>query len=321
MERTAHKTNDLTKLIISAAFILVYLFHAGYSHAAEKITLLLSADRKPYTIISDDIIRQLPATTIESLVLPTDVSGHFKTPIRNSNLIIPLGSKACSYAHHNFPKNNVYCALVTKNLTDNLQHHAIKKHSSLYINQPLSRYITLAKSLHRKTEKIGYMVAANNKSLISLIKSHDKSTGTKSVVITVNDKKEVLRKLKSLIREADVLIALPDRRVYNRSTIKGVLLTTYRKKIPLIGFSNSYTKAGAVASLFTTPKQFSQQLIEEIKKWKHSKQLPQPSHPKYFDITVNKSVARTLSIALPNTTDIKQRINEQESTTLKGESE
>lgn len=319
MGETAYRIKGLTKLIVSVSFVLLCLFHTSYSLAADTITLLLSADRKPYTAISDDIIRQLPAATIKSLVLPTENLNDFKRSIRKSSLIIPLGSKACSYAHYHFPKTSVYCALVTKSLTNNLQHSALKNHSSLYINQPLSRYITLAESLHTKKEKIGYIVASNNNALIANIKNHDKFSDRKSVVATVKNKKEVLRKLKSLIKEVDVLIALPDPLVYNRSTIKGVLLTTYRKKIPLIGFSNSYTKAGAAASLFTTPKQFSKQLIEVIKKWLNNKKIPKPSHPKYFDITVNQSVARTLSIDLPNTEDIKQRIKKQESTTLKGE--
>ena len=107
-----------------------------------------------------------------------------------------------------------------------------------------------------------------------------------------------LPELKRLLGESDVLLAVPEPLIYNRNTIQSILLTTYRHEVPLLGFSPSYVKAGAIAAVFTMPEQIGQQAAEMIQHLAAERRLPLPQSPRYFSVGVNAQVARSLGIGL-----------------------
>ena len=96
-----------------------------------------------------------------------------------------------------------------------------------------------------------------------------------------------------MLNDSDVLIALPDPIVFNLRTTRNILLSTYRKRVPVIGFSKSYVKAGALAAIYSTPEFIGKQTGEiitdlAVKSSLNNKLLPLPhSHSKYFTISVN----------------------------------
>jgi ABC-type uncharacterized transport system substrate-binding protein len=74
----------------------------------------------------------------------------------------------------------------------------------------------------------------------------------------------------------------------------------------MIGFSRSYVKAGAIASLYSDPKQISDQAYKLISQYVEKDGLLQNQYyPDDFHITINEKVARSLGIS---TIDIQQLI-------------
>lgn len=88
------------------------------------------------------------------------------------------------------------------------------------------------------------------------------------------------------------------------------MITAYRYQDPMIGFSQAYVKAGALAAVYTTPEQTGKQVGEIAMRALGGKVvlLSPPKYPKHFSVSVNYQVARSLDISIGDEADILQRL-------------
>jgi ABC-type uncharacterized transport system substrate-binding protein len=93
-----------------------------------------------------------------------------------------------------------------------------------------------------------------------------------------------------------VLLAMPDSAVYNADNIRNILLSTYRHKQGVIGFSADMVKAGALASTWSSIEDINAQVADMAAAFVASGELPPPQFPRYFSTIVNLGVARSLDI-------------------------
>ncbi|MDB5792164.1 MAG: hypothetical protein JWQ80_2188 [Massilia sp.] len=100
------------------------------------------------------------------------------------------------------------------------------------------------------------------------------------------------------IGRSEVLLALPDSAVYNPENIRNILLSTYRRKQGVIGFSSDMVKVGALASTYSEIEDINAQVAEMAASFAASGALPPPQFPRYFRSTINEGVARSLDIAV-----------------------
>jgi hypothetical protein len=100
------------------------------------------------------------------------------------------------------------------------------------------------------------------------------------------------------IGQTEVLLALPDGEVYNPENIRNILLSTYRHKQAVIGFSADMVKAGALATTYSEIGDVNAQVAEVAAAFVASGQLPPPQFPRYFRTIVNEGVARSLDVAV-----------------------
>ncbi len=117
---------------------------------------------------------------------------------------------------------------------------------------------------------------------------------------TITWGEKVIHGLREVLNGSDILFAIADPEVYNRRTAQGILLTTYRHRIPVLGFSRNHVKSGALLAVYSTPAQIGRQVAELV----HSllvpdaTTLPRTVFPKYFNLAINRQVARSLGISL-----------------------
>src|SRR5262249_44877314 len=110
----------------------------------------------------------------------------------------------------------------------------------------------------------------------------------------INDRADLYGALRSVLPASDLLLMVPDPVVANADTVYGLLLTTYREQLPVVGFSEGLLNAGALISLFSTARQQGRQGGEIAHQLLiHGGALPAPQYPKYFSVRVNASVARS----------------------------
>lgn len=95
---------------------------------------------------------------------------------------------------------------------------------------------------------------------------------------------------------AEVLLALPDGDVYNPENVRNILLSTYRRKQGVIGFSADMVKVGALATTYSEIEDINTQVAEIASAFVATGELAPPQFPRYFRTVVNEGVARSLDV-------------------------
>jgi hypothetical protein len=98
------------------------------------------------------------------------------------------------------------------------------------------------------------------------------------------------------LAHTQVLLAMPDRTVYNSDNIRNILLSAYRHNQAVIGFSADMVKAGALASTYSEVDDINIQVAEIAAAYAATGELPAPQFPRYFSTIVNEGVARSLRV-------------------------
>ena len=105
-----------------------------------------------------------------------------------------------------------------------------------------------------------------------------------------------INRLLNRIAQTEVLLALPDNAVFNAENIRNILLSTYRHKQAVIGFSSDMVRAGALASTYSEIEDINVQVAETVAQFVATGALPAPQFPRYFRTVVNEGVARSLDV-------------------------
>ncbi|MBD8532708.1 MULTISPECIES: hypothetical protein [unclassified Massilia] len=100
------------------------------------------------------------------------------------------------------------------------------------------------------------------------------------------------------VKRSEVLLALPDSAIYNPENIRNILLSTYRRKQAVIGFSADMVKVGALASTYSEIEDINAQVAEMAAAFVATGELPAPQFPHYFRTVINEGVARSLDVAV-----------------------
>ncbi|WP_323142139.1 hypothetical protein [Massilia phyllosphaerae] len=100
------------------------------------------------------------------------------------------------------------------------------------------------------------------------------------------------------IAQTDVLLALPDAAIYNADNFRNILLSTYRHKQGVIGFSADMVKAGALGTTYSEVEDINTQVAEIAAAYVAGGQLPAPQFPRYFRTIVNEGVAKSLEVTV-----------------------
>ena len=180
--------------------------------------------------------------------------------------------------------------------------------SAITLDQPWARQFALIRHALPGRTKVGILLTPNSTELAATLSAAAKTAGCIAIIGIVDNEADLLPELKQLLAESNVLLAIPDPLIYNRNTVQSILLTTYRHQVPVLGFSSSYVKAGAIAAVFSVPEQIGQQAAEIIQRLGADRRLPPPQPPLYFSVGVNTQVARSLGISLDDEATLNNKL-------------
>lgn len=182
--------------------------------------------------------------------------------------------------------------------------------SAIYLDQPFDRLALLIRLALPDVRKVGVLVSTGQSGVISELDSALRAQGLGLVYATLTPGERPIPPLETVLMDADMLLALPDPQVFNRNTAQSLLLTSYRYHDPVLGYSHSLTRAGALLSLHSSPVQIGRQTAESIKNILRSgkARLPPPAYPRYFSVSINDQVARSLGFTLPSEADLEKSL-------------
>lgn len=270
-----------------------------------SIHAIYSAGNDPYKNIINKIADELSIKNTSLKFIHHSV--EINEPIsrdNNDQLIIAIGKEAIESA-------NIHYSDIDKLLiTSNPAIRPNKSQAILYMTQPYCRQVNLIKLLNEDWNNIGILTTESETTETKDIQHCTKTYGMDVHSFLIRSKLNFTQDVKNALTNSDVLLALPNNTIFNRHTVKNILLTSYRLGKPVIGFSKSFVSAGAIAAVHSTEQQIAnsssqiiQHYLEHNNTFKHK-----INYPMQFDIAINKQVFRALQISMPDLSRIKQNL-------------
>jgi len=280
----------------------------GLANSADElhqIVIVKSSDNAYFNRSVETLINQLDQSIRFKTILVTDLTQDFDSG-ENNRLLVTLGqpaAEAVGRLHSGLPTLSAY---LTREQSLDLQY---RDQSAILLDQPLIRYLAFCKLL-LSANTVGTIDANEitlNASQVALLDRLDFEL--KQYRIDASNK--LLPVLRRLLRENDALLMLPRQAIYNRDTLKGILLTSYRNRKPVISYSPAHVKSGALASIYSSPTDIGKHLAQLINKKLQdpSFDIPAYEYARFYSITTNRRVARSLGIDLPAESDLRSALN------------
>ncbi|HUX30063.1 MAG TPA: ABC transporter substrate binding protein [Thiobacillus sp.] len=184
--------------------------------------------------------------------------------------------------------------------------------SAIYLDQPFERQVRLIRQAFPEVRRVGMLVSAEQSGLVGELDEALQAQRLSLVHVTLSGEERLITALENVLSDAELLLAVPDPLIFNRNTAQSLFLTSYRYHVPVLGYSHSLTRAGALLSLHSSPAQIGRQTAEWVKGTIQDTpvNLPPPAHPAYFSISINEQVARSLGFTLPPEAELERRLGE-----------
>lgn len=282
------------------------------THADSRILIITSSDSNYQQQLSNTIKVKLAKNLEKSAI--TQSTQLDEETLNNYELVITIGKNSISIVSKNSFKSAVLNTI--KNPTnDNAAHKHRIHESKVYMTQPLCRQFRFIKTINPDWETVSLLLSASNDTKASTLSACGKNHGLTTMTVTVESEKDLVTSLNTALMNSDVLLTLPDASIYNSRTIKNILLTSYRHRVPIIGFSESFANAGAIAAVHTSAEQLGDQVAGIVLKYfENNKSLSQSEfYPVDFSVTTNQQVARSLGIEIKDSNTIVSDLKKMES--------
>jgi hypothetical protein len=186
-----------------------------------------------------------------------------------------------------FTSSQVYRSIMAR-AAQGAAHPALS--TAVYAEPAPTDQLRLAALLYRRPVRVAAILGADTNFLRPALEAEK--------VAVLDAGGEDINRLLNQIAQTDVLLALPDSTVYSTESIRNILLSTYRHKQGVIGFSADMVKAGALATTYSEIEDIDTQVAEIASAYVAGGELAPPQFPHYFRTIVNEGVARSLDLSV-----------------------
>ena len=228
-------------------------------------------------------------------------------------IIVTIGTAAAQAVAEQSPRQPVLHTLLPRDAYERLPATTgTGRSSAIFLDQPVQRQIALIAEALPAWRQLALLAGPRSQSLAAKLAAAAQEQQLRVSVENISTDREIYPALQRLLSDRAVLLALPDSTVFNSYTVQNVLLTSYRRRSPLVGFSPAYVRAGALLGLYSTPAQIGEQAAEAIHAVLAGGGLPPPQASRRFEVGINQNVANSLGIELDPAAEIAARISRRE---------
>lgn len=302
--------SNLGRLFVGLSLSVVALF----ANAAQSaVYLLLSGERPYYREVSAVFQKALAEQLDAPIVHVYDLDQSWQ--VAPNSTVVTVGSKASELALKRFPNENIVSLLMPAAAWDELcaSFPGAGRRAAVVIDQPLERSVALAKLLVPSAKRVGAVFGSVSVASKPQLHNAVRRSGMTLIHADLASDDNPMGVLTPLVQESDLLITVADRAVFNKSVAKWLLYLSFRQKVPVIGFSQSYAKAGALAAVYSSPDNIGHHGAELIAFLLSAERgAPMAAEnwrtyfPKYYTLEVNREVAGALNITVPEMNSLYQ---------------
>ncbi|HEY0664179.1 MAG TPA: ABC transporter substrate binding protein [Thiobacillaceae bacterium] len=275
------------------------------AQAGQGVCLLLSDSGGVYQTTAETLARELGRNGGDWQITTATLGDY---AANGSDLTVAIGTEALKLALAQ-PDRPVLSLLVPRQTYERLA-AGRQRVTALYLDQPLSRQMRLLAVALPELTKAGAPLGPVSRGLRPALRSAARDTGIALDTAVIEEGTDLYGALNELAEDSQAFVLLPDPVVMKPGTLQNFFLHTYRLKKPVLAYSAPLVQSGAMLALYTTPAQQGREAAGWISEsWGGGEfRFGAPRYPRLFAIGVNRSVARSLGIALPSEDVLSQRL-------------
>lgn len=299
---------------LATAFLLL-LYSASTAHAAPPVyikplvvVVVQSENSEPYLEFTQTLRDNILKRNVDLVVVDDPAK-----PVPDADLVISAGMKAATAAAASSAPAVLNVLIPKAGYEELLRNFPARANSrtfsAIFLDQPLARQIRLIAAILPDKRRIGVLFDSFPKDELIQLRQQISRQGLTLHELAINPALPLHDALQEVLQDSEVLLALPDSTVYNSSTLRNILLATYRSGVPLIGFSSGYVKAGALCAVFSTQAQIAVQAAMAIQQFWETSTLPVAQYPQLFEVMVNEQVGRSLGLNIKSPAELHNEMS------------
>jgi len=286
--------------------IILFLFvNSSSICSAETIDIVVikSQNTIPYNTtlceFKDYLNRQHMEVRITEIVLSSEYEdellniGKIIKSIR-PNLILALGTPAARIAQESAENILVLSTMVLDPKASKIEPPSIS------IDIPVQIKLRQIKSILPDVKKIGLFYSPGTRNVFEEASRISGRLGLEIIARQINSARELHNAFNGLCQRIDCFLITPDCTIYSPKSVEYILIEAFRKKIPVIGLSASYTRAGALISFECNYESLGKQAAEAALNMLHGKDQAMTGYsgPKEIGFSLNLLAARRLDVKI-----------------------
>jgi putative tryptophan/tyrosine transport system substrate-binding protein len=238
---------------LSLFCLALFLYGCSFIYAGNSlnIAVIFSSDIKPYQEAYEGFVGFLKEKKSGNLAvsqynLKNQEADAVLQQINGQkpDIIFSIGTDALKFAKKHTTNIPVIFSMVLNSGTNTAPNI-----TGIVLDIPAETKIKAIKKILGNKKKIGIIYSPNLDSVYAETSQICGRMGMKLVGIQIDSIKDFESALNKMLGEIDCFLMLPDSNIYFDKSIEYLLVKCFENKVPVIGLSSSYTKAGALFSL------------------------------------------------------------------------
>jgi ABC-type uncharacterized transport system substrate-binding protein len=126
--------------------------------------------------------------------------------------------------------------------------------------------------------------------------------GYTSLVVDCDGPAGLLKAVAALKGKVDFLLCFPDPDLYNAVTIKPLVMASLESRLPIVGFSPAFVRAGAAAGIYPDYRETGRQTAEMAQRMLHGEDRGADEGPRRIQVAVNQRIMHLLGVEFQTST-------------------
>lgn len=299
-------------LALLGLLLPVNAFTSGGRNEAVRIAVVVSHDAAPYREalagLRRELTERLPAASLSVVQLRGDSTRASATmaadsvsskQLSDADLVVTLGTLAMRQAFHRLKDVPIVAGMI---LEPN-QLAGAKNATGVYLQFPVETELRWLARLLPSERRVGVLYhSEQNEARVTEARQVAQGVNLTIHALHVDGPGQIPDALENLQNRADVLWGLTDPVVFNPETAKSLLLFSFRHRIPLIGQSTPWVKAGALYALDRDYDDIGAQCAElgvKILDGRAPRSIA-PVPPRKVRYAINRKTAKQMNLDIPD---------------------
>jgi ABC-type uncharacterized transport system substrate-binding protein len=210
---------------------------------------------------------------------------------KDVRLVVAIGSGALHAMQTQAPSTPVIAVLVLRGR----EADGAAGHVDLDI--PLAAQLGVMRALWPRKLRVGVIRnPARSRLSADALEARARKEGYTALVVDCEGPAQLLRSVAALKGKVDFLLCFPDPDLFNAVTVKPLVLAALEDRLPIVGFSPAFVRAGAAAGIYPDYRDTGRQAADLSLRVLRGEDPGAGESPRKIQSAVNQRIARLLGV-------------------------